>query len=149
MVATAIYSVVERNHIYYYYYYQGVINWTVVNQLGWQYLRRSTAAVYHTDRQALSTARLRRMGQLATADTCFTKQQLTTSCWYVTHTTHRQNVKHKNIPPALVATNQCGSNRADLGTFLQLDTLTYQQQCSLPPLRSTSTFLYHCSLTDW
>jgi len=33
-------------------------------------LRRSTAVVYHSDRRALSTVRLRRAGQLATADTC-------------------------------------------------------------------------------
>ena len=47
---------------------QSVINWTVVCQLSWQYLRRSTTVVYHSDRQALSTARFRRAGQLATAD---------------------------------------------------------------------------------
>ena len=32
--------------------------------------RCSTAVVYHSDRQALSTARCRRTGQLATANTC-------------------------------------------------------------------------------
>jgi len=31
-------------------------------------LRRSTAVVYHSDRQTLSTARYSRAGQLATAD---------------------------------------------------------------------------------
>ena len=40
---------------------QRVINWTAVGQLSWQYLRRSTALVYHSDR---------RSGQLATAGTC-------------------------------------------------------------------------------
>ena len=33
-------------------------------------IRRSTAAVYHNDRQALSAARFRRADLLATADTC-------------------------------------------------------------------------------
>jgi len=46
---------------------QSVTNWTVDNT---SELRRSTAVVYHSDRQALSTARFRRAGQLATADTC-------------------------------------------------------------------------------
>ena len=45
---------------------QSVINWAVVGQL-----RRSTTVVYCTDRQALSTARFCRTGQLATADTWF------------------------------------------------------------------------------
>jgi len=48
---------------------QNVINWTVDNT---SELRRSTAVVYRSDRQALSTARFRRAGQLATADTCQT-----------------------------------------------------------------------------
>jgi len=49
---------------------QSVINWTVVGQLSPLYLRRSTTIVYRIDRQALSTARFCRTGQLATADTC-------------------------------------------------------------------------------
>jgi len=42
-----------------------VINWTVVGQ------RDNTTIVYRTDRQALSTARFCRTGQLAIADTWF------------------------------------------------------------------------------
>ena len=49
---------------------QSVINWTVVVQLTWQYLRRSTPVVYRRDRHVLSTARFRRADQLATDDTC-------------------------------------------------------------------------------
>jgi len=45
---------------------QSVINWTVVSQLSWQYLRASTVDCCNRDRQALSTARFCR----ATADTC-------------------------------------------------------------------------------
>ena len=50
-------------------------NWTVVGQLSWQYLRAwcSTAVVYHSKRQALSTARFRCVGQLVTADICLFK----------------------------------------------------------------------------
>jgi len=51
---------------------QSVINWTVVGQLSWQYLRAPTVdgcVVYHSDRQALSTARFRRENRLATAGT--------------------------------------------------------------------------------
>ena len=33
-------------------------------------LRRSTAVVYHSERQAVSTARFHQAGQLATVDTC-------------------------------------------------------------------------------
>ena len=50
---------------------QSVVNWTVVGQLlvyNTTGLRRSTTVVYRSDRQALSTARLCRAGQLATAD---------------------------------------------------------------------------------
>jgi len=48
-----------------------VIGPSLVNQVdNTSELRRSTAAVYRTDRQALSTARFSRAGQLATADTC-------------------------------------------------------------------------------
>jgi len=39
-------------------------------------LRRSIAVVCRRDRQALSTARFRRAGQLATADTCFSRKTL-------------------------------------------------------------------------
>ena len=48
------------------------LNWTVVVQLSWQYLWAplSIAVVYHSGHQALSIARLRRAGQLTTADTC-------------------------------------------------------------------------------
>ena len=51
---------------------QSVINWTVVGQLinNTSELRRSTTLVYRRDRQALSTARFCRAGQLATAGTC-------------------------------------------------------------------------------
>jgi len=51
---------------------QSVMNWTVVGQLTIAYLRRSTTGlVYRSDhRQALSTARCCRAGQLATTDTC-------------------------------------------------------------------------------
>ena len=52
---------------------QIVINWAVVGQLSiipdTSELRRSTTIVYRIDRQALSTARFCRTGQLATADT--------------------------------------------------------------------------------
>jgi len=74
---------------------QSVINWTVVGQLSWQYNTKiiqykickasccrgfrgaippssdSRPLVYHSDRQALSTVRFRRAGQLATASTCW------------------------------------------------------------------------------
>jgi len=43
-------------------------------------LRRSTTIFYHTDHQALSTARFCRTGQLATADTCRTSS-LCTVAW--------------------------------------------------------------------
>jgi len=48
-----------------------MINWTVVGQQvdNTSDIRRSTTAVYRTDRQALSTARFCRAGQLATIDT--------------------------------------------------------------------------------
>jgi len=48
---------------------QSVINWTVVVD-NTSELRRQTTVVYHSDRQALSTARYSRSGQLATADAC-------------------------------------------------------------------------------
>jgi len=51
---------------------QSVINWTVVGQLSWQYLRAPTldrCSFYHNDRQTLSTARFRFAGQLTTAYT--------------------------------------------------------------------------------
>jgi len=47
---------------------QSVINWTVVGRLSWLELRRSTAVVYHNDRQALSTTPFRHAGELVTAD---------------------------------------------------------------------------------
>ena len=50
---------------------QSVINWAVVGQLSRYELRRSTTIVFHTDRQALSTARFCRAGELATAGACF------------------------------------------------------------------------------
>ena len=43
-------------------------------------LRRSTTIVYRTDRQALSTARFCRMGQLATADTWFRTCRTSSFC---------------------------------------------------------------------
>jgi len=46
-------------------------HWKKVNVDNTSKIRRSTAVVYQSDRQALSTARFRRAGQLATADTCF------------------------------------------------------------------------------
>ena len=46
---------------------QSVINWTVVGQPSWQYLRRSVA---HNDRQAVSAAWFRGASLLATVDTC-------------------------------------------------------------------------------
>ena len=51
-----------------------MITWTVVGQKvdNTSELRRSTTAVYRRDRQALSTTRFCRTGQIATADTCFT-----------------------------------------------------------------------------
>ena len=53
---------------------QSLKNWTVVGQPSWRYLRAPTLdhwLVYRRDRQALSTARFCRAGQLATADSCF------------------------------------------------------------------------------
>ena len=48
-----------------------VMNWTVISQLIWQQpICDDRPLVYHSDRQALSTARFRRAGPLATADTC-------------------------------------------------------------------------------
>jgi len=53
---------------------QSVINWTVVSQLSWQYLRLSTAVVYHKwSSSSLSAAWFCRAGPLATADSC---------CWW-------------------------------------------------------------------
>jgi len=47
-----------------------VINWTVDNT---SELQPSTAEINHSDHQAMSTARFRRAGQLATADTCLSR----------------------------------------------------------------------------
>ena len=55
---------------------QNVINWAVVGQLS----RRSTTIVYRIDRQALSTARFYRTGQLATADTWFRTCRTSSFC---------------------------------------------------------------------
>jgi len=61
---------------------QSVINWAVVGQLSdiTSELRRSTTVVYRTDRQALSTARFCRTGQLATADTRFRTSRTSSFC---------------------------------------------------------------------
>ena len=59
---------------------QSVINWA-------SELRRSTTIVYRTDRQALSTARFCRTGQLATADTWFGTCRTSSFCivaWQLT-----------------------------------------------------------------
>jgi len=45
-----------------------MINWTIVGQLPPN--SDSRPLVYHTNHSALSTARFRRAGLLATADTC-------------------------------------------------------------------------------
>ena len=60
---------------------QSVINWAVVGQVyNTSELRRSTTVVYRTDRQALSTARFCRAGQLATADTWFSTCRTCSFC---------------------------------------------------------------------
>jgi len=58
---------------------RALINWTVVGQLSrnTSELRRSTAVVYHSDHQALSTAGFCRAGQLATADTQYSDMRYT------------------------------------------------------------------------
>ena len=43
-------------------------------------IRRSTAAVYYSDRQGLSTARFRRTNQLATPASCQIRQQFRRHC---------------------------------------------------------------------
>jgi len=59
-----------------------VINWAVVDQLvdNTSELWRFTTIVYRTDRQALSTARFCRTGQLATAYTWFRTCRTTSFC---------------------------------------------------------------------
>ena len=98
---------------------QSVINWTVVGQLSWQYLRPPTLdhcslykslfsensvatqkhnsasintnkiqyrmQVYRRDRQALSTARFCRAGQLATADSCSVWPAACSTCMWPPH----------------------------------------------------------------
>ena len=60
---------------------QSVINWAVVGQVdNTSELGRSTTIVYRTDRQALSTARFCRTGQLATADTWFRTCRTSSFC---------------------------------------------------------------------
>jgi len=68
-----------------------VINWTVVGQLKVDNSSDGRPLVYHSDRQALSAARLRRAGSIATVDT---------ACVLVSHSVdaaHKQSAGVYNV----------------------------------------------------